>query len=134
METNRNNKKKKNNKKETTNSICKLTIFINSYKKVKKIFKYKIKKKKENTRICIDICDRKIIRYKTRLKLSFDDYKKFQPNEKIARKLLIKRLCYLTGNTKLSNNKDNTLIGIYFSNSLITDFFSLKDFECLLRA
>ena len=62
---------------------------------------------------------KRIDRYKNRLKMTFAQYQKEKKhNEKRARKTFIKRLRFLTGNTKLRNNKRNALVGIYFSNSL----------------
>jgi hypothetical protein len=64
----------------------------------------------------------KIAKYENKVNLTFDAYKNGSvTNEKAARKILVKRLKFLTGNTKLLNNKKDALVGIYFSNSLITD-------------
>jgi hypothetical protein len=40
-----------------------------------------------------------------------------------ARRILIHRLNFLTGNTRLQNNKANVLIGIYYTNSLLSEPF-----------
>lgn len=61
-------------------------------------------------------------KYRDRIRLSFCEYiKNAKANEKKARKLLVKRVRYLTGNTKLFNNKKHVLVGIYYSNSHLTD-------------
>lgn len=38
-----------------------------------------------------------------------------------ARRILIHRLNFLTGNTRLENNKENVLVGIYYTNSLLSE-------------
>jgi hypothetical protein len=79
--------------------------------------------------IDIKLTGNKIKKYKNRMDLIFSSYLNYSKfNEKKARKLLIKRLRFLTGNTRLLNNKKNILIGIYFSNSLITNS---SHFDCL---
>jgi hypothetical protein len=70
----------------------------------------------------LTVSSKKIEKYKTRIQLSFEKY--FQgsvKNEKKARKLLLRRIRFLTTNTRLLNSKRNAVVGIYFSNSLITD-------------
>ena len=42
-------------------------------------------------------------------------------SEKNARKKLFKRLKFLTSNTRLSNSKSNAMVGIYYSNSHLTN-------------
>lgn len=50
------------------------------------------------------------------------------------RSLLIDRLRLLTGNTRLSHNKRNAMVGIYFSNPHLTDLGSLANLDAhLLR-
>ncbi|MGD1890984.1 MAG: antiviral reverse transcriptase Drt3a [Cyclobacteriaceae bacterium] len=45
-------------------------------------------------------------KYRDRISLAFDDYRNLaKVNEKSARKVLVKRIRFLTGNTRLSNNK-----------------------------
>jgi hypothetical protein len=64
----------------------------------------------------------KIQKYKKKIEITFNAYiKGCKTKEKVARKILVKRLKFLTGNTKLINNKKRVLVGIYFSNSLITN-------------
>lgn len=50
-------------------------------------------------------------------------------NEKKARKLLVKRMRFLTGNTKLVNNKKNVATGVYFTNSLVNDTRDFKELD-----
>jgi len=64
----------------------------------------------------------KIDRYKHRIDLVIDSYLNYaKVNEKKARKILVKRLKFLTGNTRLLNNKKNILVGVFYSNNLLTD-------------
>lgn len=70
------------------------------------------------------LTEKKVDNYKRRLKLAFDHYQNFSKiNEKEARKILVTRLRFLTSNTRLMNNKENILVGIYYSNCHLT----LKD-------
>ena len=57
----------------------------------------------------------------------FNTQKKFDPRG--ARRILIHRLNFLTGNTRLENNKSNVLLGIYYTNSLLSQ--PLKDLTAL---
>ena len=76
------------------------------------------------------ISKRKKKRYAIRLVEAFDAYKEEALlNEKKARKLLVKRIRFLTGNTKLVNNKKNVATGVHFTNSLINNFSDLKDLD-----
>lgn len=80
--------------------------------------------KYENKKIEFKLSSKKIDKYKKRIDLILDSYINFSKvNEKKARKLLVKRLKYLTGNTRLVNNKKNVLVGVYYSNNLLTDDF-----------
>ncbi len=73
----------------------------------------------------------KLDKYKGRIDSSLAAYlKKEKYAEQKARKLLIKRVKFLTSNTRLVNNKKNVRSGIYFSNSLITQS-SLSDLDAL---
>ena len=61
----------------------------------------------------------KVLKYRSRLSKSFDAYHKTSKfNEQKARKLLIKRIRFLTSNTRLLNNKKN----IELKESLIYEF------------
>lgn len=78
------------------------------------------------------LTDKKIIKYKNRIDLAFNHYLNLSKvNKKEARKLFIKRIRFLTGNTRLKNNKENILVGIYYSNCQLTekeDLISLDDY------
>lgn len=75
-----------------------------------------------STNLKISPSRKRISRYKKRLQITFDLYHKEKKlNEKQARIAFVKRLRFLTGNTRLRNNKKNALVGVYFSNSLAND-------------
>lgn len=81
------------------------------------------------------LTDKKLEKYKSRLKLAFDHYKNLSKvDEKNARKILVKRIRYITGNTKLSNNKKNILVGIYYSNSQLTELDGIERLDLSLNA
>jgi len=65
--------------------------------------------------------------------LAFDDYLNLSNiDEKNARKLIVQRIRFLCGNTKLLNNKNNILVGIYYSNSQLTEYDDLERLDdCL---
>lgn len=74
--------------------------------------------------------DKKVNRYKQRIDLSFSAYdKKSKKSEKKARALLEKRVRFLTGNTRLVNNKKNVVSGIFFSNSLLSELDDLNQLD-----
>jgi hypothetical protein len=79
--------------------------------------------------VVLNLSDKRKTKYKNRIKRSFDAYRKQSRfDEKRARRILIKRVAFLTGNTRLLNNKDNIMVGTYFSNCLLTN---AKDFQSL---
>jgi len=85
--------------------------------------------------IKIELTEKKFEKYKERLKLAFNHYKNLSKvNEKKARKILVKRIRFLTGNTRLLNNKKNILTGIYYSNNQLTEYDYLKRLDSSLRA
>jgi hypothetical protein len=74
-------------------------------------------------------------KYYMKVKLLIEEYNlqsKF--NEKEARKLLVKRLKYLTGNTRLLGVKKDILVGTYFSNQLVSEISVFKQFDDYLQA
>ena len=80
------------------------------------------------------LTDKKIKKYKSRIDLSFESYSNLSKiNEKEARKILVKRVRFLTGNTRLRNNKNNVLVGIYHSNSQLTEKDDLSIIDDYLR-
>lgn len=83
----------------------------------------------------IEISDNKEQRYKNKINLAIDDYNTSSKyDERNARKLLIKRLRYLTGNIRLLGVKKDILIGIYFSNQQITEQTKLQELDNYLTS
>ena len=77
----------------------------------------------------LELTKEKVLKYTSRLSKSFDAYHKTSKfNGQKARKLLVKRIRFLTSNTRLLNNKKNTIVGVYFSNRLLDD---LKSFTTI---
>lgn len=69
----------------------------------------------------IRLTEDKLKKHKGRITNAIQDFntqKKFDARG--ARRILIHRLNFLTGNTRLENNKANILIGIYYTNSLLS--------------
>lgn len=82
----------------------------------------------------IDLSRNKEQTYKRKLNLAIDDYNTASKyNEKNARRLLIKRLKYLTGNTRLLGVKKDILIGAYFSNQQVSVHLKLKKLDNYLK-
>ena len=77
---------------------------------------------------------RKLEKIETRLDTAFKDYINLSViDEKSARKILVSRIRFLTGNTRLANNKSKILIGIYYSNSYLTEIGQIKHLDNLLK-
>ncbi len=77
--------------------------------------------------LTISLTKNKIDKYKKKIDLIFDAYKFNKINdEKSARKIFVKRVRFITGNTRLKNNKKNILVGIYYSNKHLSSLKSLK--------
>lgn len=79
---------------------------------------------KQNQDIKLELSDDKINRYINRINLSINKYNldaKF--NEKIARKMLLDRLKFLTGNYNLNHSKKNIKAGIFHSNQMLSLLF-----------
>ncbi|WP_298485899.1 antiviral reverse transcriptase Drt3a [uncultured Maribacter sp.] len=113
-------------KKTNATTINYLGYTIGSLKTVNK-FSESSRKDKTTRTLTIDISDKKISKYKAKIKSAFDDFqKKRTNNEKNAFKLLKARIEFLASNTRLRNNKANVLIGIYYSNPFINNSYSLE--------
>lgn len=95
---------------------------------------YKITFNNINQPIEVNLTTKKVNKYKAKLDKSFELYNsESKYDEKKARKLLVKRLRYLTENTRLLNVKKEILIGIYFSNIMITKTNSLNGLDRYLE-
>lgn len=87
-----------------------------------------------SNKLCIRLTKSKVEKYKLRINLAFADYQKSRGKwELAARNLLIKRLKFLCGNTRLVNNKSHVITGIYFSNNLLSSPSFLKFLDRYLK-
>ncbi|MES2588840.1 MAG: antiviral reverse transcriptase Drt3a [Bacteroidota bacterium] len=87
-----------------------------------------IKTKPSNV-FSVDISENKLIKYKTRIKLMFSDFKKKAFPTIKDFKLLEARIRFLTSNTKLRNSKNCVFVGIYYSNIFVNNFNSLETLD-----
>lgn len=86
-----------------------------------------------NGSIKLKLTANKLARYKHRIDLIIAAYLNYAKiNEKKARKILVKRLKFLTGNTRLLNNKKNILVGVFYSNNLLTESSDFKGLDSYL--
>lgn len=86
-----------------------------------------------NGSIRLKLTANKVARYKHRIDLVIDSYLNYAKiDEKKARKILVKRLKFLTGNTRLLNNKKNILVGVFYSNNLLTECSDFKGLDSYL--
>lgn len=100
-------------------------------------YKFEVGPKAANSPVEVDLrmSAEKIARYKKRLDLTFDAYSKSAKTcEPRARRLLERRVRFLTSNTRLVNNKKNVVSGIYFSNPLLNIVNDLDDLDTHLQA
>ncbi|WP_343566611.1 antiviral reverse transcriptase Drt3a [Sphingobacterium sp.] len=79
-------------------------------------YKFLVKKKE----IQISLSEKKVSNYKKKIDKLIYIYTKSCKNKK-EKKLLVNGIRFLTTNTRLLNNKSNVLIGVYYSNALLTD-------------
>ncbi len=78
--------------------------------------------------LSIEMSDHKLDKYKSKIKLAYDDFKKKKNHDrKRAFKILLARLDYLTSNTRLKNNKSKVFVGIYYSTPFLLNCKSLED-------
>ncbi|MCM5704242.1 antiviral reverse transcriptase Drt3a [Larsenimonas salina] len=79
----------------------------------------------------VDLSRRKIESYQEKLDVAFEKFlegSRAKPEEK----LLVKRIRFLTGNTKLTNNKGGAFVGIYFSNRFLNSFYGIDFLDVYL--
>ena len=83
----------------------------------------------------IRISNNKLARYRSRIDLSISDYnkKKVFVNRKSER-LLISRIRFLTGNTRLHNSKRNAFVGVYFGNKYINNYDQLHGLDQFFKS
>ncbi len=90
---------------------------------------------KEGKKIKLELGAEKLEKYKKKIDKTFGIYQKNKAkNEKRARKDLILRLHYLCKNTHLVNNKRKAMIGVFFSNELLTSEKGLKKLDSHLTS
>lgn len=96
---------------------------------------YKIEFGTINSKPKLHLSSEKIKRNKKRIDLAFEQYEhRKKRNKKAAEKLLSKRVLFLTGNTRLIGSKNHAMVGIFYSNSLLTaDSVSLVRLDDYLR-
>lgn len=122
-----------------------LTLHDNSTKK-KEIDQFSVSKKVQydfdflgynlvcsNGSIRVGLAKKKIDKYKVKINNAIDSYNKSLSQNNLKKfsnyKLLINRIKFLTGNVRLLGSKSNTIIGVYCSNYLLSDFTSLSDLD-----
>lgn len=83
----------------------------------------------------IKLSSKKINKIKGRIDRAFDEYNKtFINTPKKSFNLIILRLKFLTGNTRLHNSKSNAFVGVYFSNRFVTDSSDLVGLDSYLKS
>ena len=83
----------------------------------------------------LDFSSKKIKRYEKRIELAFNEFERHRKtNKKAAQKLLIKRALFLTGNTRLLNSKRHAMVGIFYSNNLLTEKRCLNALDRFFQA
>lgn len=100
-------------------------------------YKFEIK---NNHNVKVELSSKKINKYIQRVDISIAQYNiDSKRNEKIARKMLLDRLKFLTGNYSLNHNKRSIKAGIFYSNQMLklnkdrSSFNSLHDLDIKLR-
>jgi hypothetical protein len=84
--------------------------------------------------VIIGLSDGTKRKYKRRVERSFGAYLDgAKLDEKKARRLLVKRIQFLTGNTRLLNNKHHVMIGMFYSNSHLSSKNELEDLDVCLK-
>ena len=103
----------------------------NSYQKKFNYLGYEFTLK--NGAVDIDITSDKFTKLKKRLISSFKAYEKQRhKNSKAAYRLLLKRIKFLTSNTRLVNNKGNAFVGVYFGSPNLNKYNRLTALDSIL--
>jgi hypothetical protein len=83
---------------------------------------YKIQFGQKKCKPKVEFSEEKVNRYKKRIDLAFKEYeRRRKTNKKAAHKIMLKRALFLTGNTRLLNSKSHAMVGIFYSNNLVTE-------------
>jgi hypothetical protein len=79
----------------------------------------------------LSISSAKALKYKNRLEAAFREYRKASAvHTRSAHRLLVQRIRFITGNTRLLNNKSQAVTGVFYNNSAADD---LRTFDLLDR-
>ncbi|EGM2781123.1 RNA-directed DNA polymerase [Campylobacter jejuni] len=90
--------------------------------------------KKEKEKLSIGLSRNKIKKYKNKITKTVECYnKQSKHNEKNARKMLEKRLKYLTGNTALKGVKKHIYTGVFYSNRYINNISCFQELDAFLK-
>lgn len=92
---------------------------------------YKISRAKE---MRVSLTDARTMTLYRRLERAFELWDGQDQTNTGRQGLLLNRLRFLTGNTRLSNNKRNAMVGIYFTNPHLTELDVLDDLDRALHA
>jgi len=92
---------------------------------------YKVSRAKEMN---VTLTDDRVAALEKRLSRTFDLWDDHDQTNTGRQGLLLNRLRFLTGNTRLSNNKRNAMVGIYFTNPHLTQLDVLDDLDVAMRA
>lgn len=85
--------------------------------------------------IAIRVSSKRVDKYKDRIDQAFDNYFKkckYNPDKKAG--LLIDKIRFLTGNTRLLHAKSKAFTGVYFNNMYINDISDLEEIDKYLRS
>lgn len=85
---------------------------------------YAISYKAQRVRVELTHARHKVLR--TRIDRTFEAWDRSDHSNHGRRKLLLQRLRFLAGNTRLSHNKRQAMVGIYFSNPHVSDAKQLE--------
>jgi hypothetical protein len=85
--------------------------------------------------VSVSMSRKRLARYKNRVFGCFQRYESQKSkNHKMAYRLLIKRVRFLTSNTQLTHNKSNAYVGVYFNNMHLTHHSDLRALDAILAA
>ena len=82
----------------------------------------------------VDLTDARHQAIKTRIDRTLDAWDRADKTNHGRRRLLLDRLRFLAGNTRLSNNKRNAMVGIYFSNPHVSSATFVAPLDDHLKA
>lgn len=82
----------------------------------------------------ISLTGRRVNELQRRIDLTFDAWSRSDQLNTGVQGLFLNRIRFLTGNTRLTNNKRNALVGIYFSNRHLTRKAQLEHLDGILAS